>query len=68
MCVACLVASRLSYDPVGVKVVFYFVLVSPSPGGPWEGPDFHFLVTIAGFRPIPARIHGETYFSILFWP
>ena len=30
------------FDPAVFKDAFYFVLVSPSPGGPGEGTDCHF--------------------------
>ncbi len=44
---------------------FYFVLVSPPPGGPGSGPDCHFPKEIEGFRPIPPRMRGGSILLII---
>ena len=46
------------FDPAVFKDAFYFVLVSPSPGGPGEGTDCHLSEEIVGFGTISARIRG----------
>ncbi len=48
---------------------FFILFLSPlPPGGPGEGPDYHFPKETGGFGPIPARMRGKTCFVFSFWP
>ncbi len=54
-----MVRYRLHTCPAVFKDAFVFCLVSPPPGDPGEGPDWH-------FPAIPARIREEAYFHFDF--
>ncbi len=48
---------------------FLFLFLSPLPvGAPGEGPDCHFPKEVASFGQMLARIQGETYLLLPFWP
>ncbi len=49
-----------------IKDAFDFVLVSPPPWGPGDGPDCNFPKEIGCLGPIPARIRGETFCYVYF--
>jgi hypothetical protein len=66
--VLCALGGRPDEDPAVFKDAFYFVLVSPPPGGPGEGPDCRFPLKIDDCLPVPAWIRRAMCFLLLFLP